>query len=272
MKTISLLAVLGITAASVSATRAQDHGHLYVGTVNGSQLNFDNGTDFATETGYVNTLSYTNAGTYSGYYVGNITLAVLPATADFGGPFPNSPAPGAVIYAQLVSVDGPLGGAFGFWDAGALSPSISLGSGTAGTNLWKLSQNDGSPGSDPYGHIHGRRFTATKPGIYTVALRALDLSTNGPGAGPLHTSSQMLKIYFQAGINLKSVTPAPDGVHVIFGGKSGFDWQLEGTDRFTTSTNWISIGNPLTGNDTFLEALDPQAPSTNRFYRVRSSP
>jgi hypothetical protein len=114
---------------------------------------------------------------------------VLAATAGYEGPVPGAPALGALIFAQIVSVEGPVGGAFAFWDTGATSPTISVPVGSANTNLHRISENDGSPGSDPYGHIHGQQLTATRPGLYTVAFRAFDLSTNGAGGGPIHLPS-----------------------------------------------------------------------------------
>src|SRR5262249_43998498 len=147
----------------------------YVGATGldqGDPLTLENAADFSTNSSYIKTLTYTNGGSYAGFYQGNITFQVTGAT---------TPAPGALIYAQIVSVEGPAGGAFAFWEAGATNPTISVACGTKGTNAYQLSANDGSPGSDPYGHIHGRRFTASKPGIYTVGLKALDLCTNGVG-------------------------------------------------------------------------------------------
>lgn len=254
--------------------KAQDHGHLNVGAAGTSQndpLLFDNGADFATESAYVFTLTYTNSGTYQGYFQGNITLTVLAATPAHGGPVPNAPAPGSWIFAQLAAVDGPAGGAFGFWDAGATNPTLSLASGTTGTNTWVLSQNNGVAGTDPYGHIHGRRFTATKPGIYTVSFRALDFSTNGAGGGAIHAPSDILKIYFQAGINIQSLRPDASGVHVVFGARLGADWVLQAASSLS-STNWQDVGSPVTGNDYFNEVLDETSMAGQRFYRVKSAP
>src|SRR5262249_1238865 len=137
-----LYAALGIAASSLAA----DHGHLNVGAVGTAQndpLDFDNGDLFTTDSGYVFTLIYTNGGTYAGYFQGNITLTVLAATPAHAGPVPGAPALGSWIFAQIVSVDGPPGGAFAFWESGATTPTISLASGNTGTNLYRLSESDG---------------------------------------------------------------------------------------------------------------------------------
>src|SRR5690349_1583178 len=116
----SLIMAIGIVACA-NSTFAQSHGHLNIGAVGtgqGDQLTFDNAAIFSTNTGYIMTLTHTNGGTYAGYYQGNITLTALAATPSFGGPVPNAPAPGSQVWAEIVSVDGPAGGAFNFWDTG----------------------------------------------------------------------------------------------------------------------------------------------------------
>ncbi|MBC8094750.1 MAG: hypothetical protein H7Y43_02950 [Akkermansiaceae bacterium] len=266
MKKLSTVCAIAFTACSVTFTSIAQDNHLYIGANPAAQVNFYNGADFSTDINYVNTLTHTNAGPYGGYYVGNITFTAL-SSID-----PEPAAPGSVIYAQLLSVQGPAGSAFAFWERAATAPTISLSAGTSGTDLFRVSENDGSPGSDPHGHVHGRRFTATTPGIYTVTFRALDLSTNGPGGGPIQTPSDPLKIYFQAGINLKSVKPDLDGVHVTFGAKFGSNWQVEANGNLNAATNWIPLSNPIAGSDQFIEVIDPRPQGTNCFYRVRSTP
>src|SRR5258706_13539102 len=153
MKSIRILAGIGIAAFTLTAI-AQDHGHLNVGAESqtvGSKLIFANGAAFATNSGYVKTLTYTNGPTYAGYFHGNTTLTVLPATAEHAGPDPQAPALGSYIVAQLVSLEGPEGGEFAFWDTGGITPSFSIKVGEAGTNTWILSENAGAPGTDPYG-------------------------------------------------------------------------------------------------------------------------
>src|SRR5262245_42533351 len=178
-----------------SPVAAQDHGHLRIAansTNQGAQLYFYNGADFASTSRYVKTLVFTNAGRYANYFQQNITFTVQAATSAYGGPEPDAPAFGSYMRARIFSVAGPEGGVFAFWESGATTPTISLGSGQTGTNSYNVTQTDGSPSADPFGHIHGRRFTATKPGIYTVAFQAFDASTNGAQGGPIHTPSEII--------------------------------------------------------------------------------
>jgi hypothetical protein len=265
----SIVVAIGIVTGA-NTTFGQSHGHLNVGAVGinqGDQLTFDNGSIFQTNSGYIMTLTYTNRGTFGGYYQGNITLTALAATPAFGGPVPNAPALGSQISAQIVSVDGPPGGAFGFWDVGATNPTISLACGTTGTNAYILSQNDGSPGSDPYGHIHGRRFTATKPGIYLVGFRAMDRSTNGINGRPIQSPSDVLKFYFQAGINIASISQAGSATAVTFGAAANSTYYLEYSTNLSAG-GWSSVGS-TSGNDALQTLTDDTATDTKRFYRIR---
>jgi hypothetical protein len=266
-----ILAAIGIAALPLQGIAA-DHGHLNVGSVGTNQndpLTFDNGALFDTSTGYLLTLIYTNGGTYTGYYQANITLTVLAATAAHSGPVPGAPALGSRIFAQIAAVDGPPGGAFGFWDTGALNPTISLASATSGTNLFRLSENDGSPGTDPYGHIHGRRFTATKPGLYAVTFRAFDVSTNGVSGGSIHTPSDVLKIYFQAGVTITSLQKSNDTATVTFGARLNRNYILQSSGNPADPNSWVDGSDTLTGNDALTALVDANATNRQRFYRVK---
>jgi len=268
----SLLAVFTLALVAESAV-AQDHGHLNIGatgTNQNDQLIFENGGIFETGYGYIKTLTYTNEFRYAGFHQGNITLTGLAATPAHLGPVPNAAAPGSQLYVQLVSVDGPPDGEFAFWESGATTPTISLACGTTGTNMWRVSENDGSPGTDPYGHIHGRRFTATKPGIYAVDFRALDMSNNGTGGGPIHTPSDALKVYFQAGINMASITRTGSVAAVTFGGMANWDFALQCSTNLVASS-WFDIGS-VPGADALQLIIDANATSGLRLYRVRATP
>lgn len=253
--------------------RAQ-HAHLNAGALNTSQngqLYFANGADFASSNGYIKTLTFTNGGTYAGYHQGNITLTALPTTSANAGPDPAASAPGSFILAQLTSVTGPVGGSFGFWEAGATNPTISLSTGLTGTNLFALSSGDGAPGSDPFGHIHGRRFTATLPGIYEVGFKLFDASTNGAGGGPIQSSSDVLLVYFQAGVNIQSVEPDEDHSHVRFASPVGATWQLEASDSPSSTATWTAVGNPVVGDDYLHEVEDDHPVQGTRFYRLKGT-
>lgn len=272
---VSLLCGLGAALLQFTAL-AQDHGHLNVGALGKQQdsaLTFANGNDFIATSGYVKTLEYTNAARFAGYYQGNITLTALPTTVEHAGPDPAAAAPGSFIKFRASCSIAPPGGSFGFWNTGSTEPSLSLTNGESSEILWDLSQNDGSPGSDPYGHIHGRRFTATKPGLYGIEFTAVDTSTNGVGGGPIHKPSTPLGIWFQAGVFIEEVEPDEEEqhVHVLFGAQAGYVWQVESRSAFDALSPWQPVGDSVVGTDYFAEVLDLGDPGEQRFYRLKGT-
>jgi hypothetical protein len=251
------------------------HGHLNVGArgVNhNDQLYFENGPDFIDSSGYVKTLAFTNAGRFAGYYEGNITLTVLAATEEHGGPFPNAPALGSFIQFTIKCYAGPDGGSFGFWDAGSTSPSDSVLPGQESTNLFRLTESDGSSGSDPYGHVHGRRFTATKPGVYKIGFKAWDTSSNGPTDGPIHLPSDFLPVYFQAGVNVTHIAKTGLVTTVQYGAQAGQLFTLEYTTNLADPNLWLPAAGLKVGDDYFQTLEDPASVDSQRFYRIRVDP
>ena len=275
MKREAFVFVCLLTVASVMPLCGQDHGHLRIGarsTTQGAPLYFYNGSDFASTSSYVKTLIFTNSGRYSNYYQGNITFTVQAATEDFLGPEPDHPAPGSYVRARMLSVNGPPGGAFAFWENGATSPTISLASGQTGTSHYRVTQTDGSPGTDPFGHIHGRRFTATKPGVYTVRFQVFDTSVNGTGGGPIHTPSEVIEIAFQAGVTIAIQPDREAGnVRIRCGAMAGFHWQVQYATELGSAMTWQSF-SPIGGDDYFKELIDAEPPNGRRYYRLMGTP
>ena len=267
---LKLILAAGLVLCAQPTLRGQ-HGHLNAGAAGTNQnerVIWANGADFIASSGYVKTLNYTNGGRFAGYYEGGITPTALPATLEHGGPDADASAFGSYLQFRMSCLEGPIGGAFDFWEMGTTSPSISLVPGQTSTNLWRLSENDGSAGADPFGHVHGRRFTATKAGIYKVGFTAVDTSTNGAGGGVIHTPSEELPIWFQAGVSIQSVQPETSQVRVRFGAAAGFNWSVQYTSDLTNT--WQSTA-PVTGDDTFVDSII--APLDQRgFYRLLGTP
>lgn len=270
--------IVGAALALVASARAQDHGHLYISAYSqqaGAQLYFDNGGIFDLASGYVKTLTLNTspASRYLGRYDGNITVTPRSTNtlrgADYG---PNAAAPGSVIYFQIMHVDGPGGGAFEFWENTGTQPAFSVLVGSGATNVVKVTETNGVPGGDPYGHIHGRRFTATLPGIYRVTFGALDISTNGPAGGPNHTTSAPLTIAFQAGFAVASVARTNNTATVRFGTATTHDFTLQANTNLLLSNSWVNISAKLRGNDYFQSVPDTTATNTAKFYRVLAEP
>ena len=176
------------------------HGHLNAGATGhtqNSQLLWANGALFTAESGYVQTMTLATSGRYTGLYNSGPTVTALSSVE--GGS-----APGSFLTAEIVSLTGPAGGMFSFWEGidqgGGSSPTFSIASGTlSGSYLFALSDvslSAGFPEQDSFGHLHGRRFTVNQEGQYTLGIRVLDTSVNGSGGGPIHTPSDVLYLNF----------------------------------------------------------------------------
>jgi hypothetical protein len=243
----------------------------------GSQLFFDHGEDYDAASGWTVPLRFATNGLYAGWYHNEIVFGVLPATPGFGGPYPNSPLPGTKVYLEVTQVEGPPGGEFTFWQTRSNTPSFRVPVGTkAGTQNWKLTDGSGRPGTDPYGHRHGRRFAVNLPGSYTVGFTLRDLGTNGPGGGPIHAPSDLFLMRFLAQPEPFIPSPVlgrpnfangqlscrlvsePDQPHVLEGSADLLVWHLVSEFRTTNSVQTVSL--PILENLSvrFLRVSRPQ--------------
>lgn len=242
----------------------------------GTPLTFNNDYAFAAATsGFVLTLDY-NTNTYAGYYITAGILNNVAFTSE-GDESTTHPVDGTQVRVRFVAVSGPPGGSFGVWDvpgfgngnnSTTLSFSLPVGT-TNGNNSVLVSENSGESFADPYGHIHGRQFSATKPGLYLVTFQAYDASHNGAGGGPLHTPSSLLSIYFQAGPAISAITHSTNEVAISFPSQVGKDYYLEASANLNDPNSWQTISGPLSGNDNFQVFTDPNWNATQQFYRVR---
>lgn len=203
MKIKTYLNAGAITATVMLCAQSLTAQHLEAGAVGQNQndaLVWANAAELAANSGYVKELTFTTSGRYAGLYNGNITLTALSAT-EAGGP-----ALGSFIQAEIVSVTGPAGAFFGFWEGldygGGTTPTFNIATGSEGLSLRYVlsdaSAGAGQAGQDPAGHLHGRRFTASELGMYTVGFRAVDTSVNGAGGGSIHAPSDIVYVNFQA--------------------------------------------------------------------------
>jgi len=193
---LSLMAMLLLTGRALA-----QHGHLNAGAAGqnqNDQLVWVNGAEFTAGSGYIQEMAFATAGRYAGLFNSGPTFTTLSLT-NAGGP-----AAGSFLTAEIVSVAGPTGGQFAFWEGedlgGGSSPLFSIVSGGTGLSykfvLSDASLGAGIAGQDPFGHIHGRRFTTTVEGLYTVGFRVLDTSMNGAGGGSIHVPSEILYVNF----------------------------------------------------------------------------
>ncbi len=274
------LALLGLVIPSAWPVALQgQHVHVNAGALSptqGAQLYFPNGYLYDTSARYDVYLAFTNAGSFSNLYQGaGVTFTALASTLDNGGPAFGHAADGAFLQLRYVSMSGPPGGEFAVWMQEAANPSSSypmftLPVGTNnGTNLLSLSESDGSPGTDPYGHVHGRTFTVTQPGLYTLGCRILDTSTNGVGGGPIHVPSGLYYFYFQAGLTISSWAINSNAFSLTFSTSAGKTYYVESTLSLL-QPNWSTLAGPFNGNN-YLQTAETNSGSGQLFFRLRSN-
>lgn len=268
-----------------SPAAVAQHAHIYAGAVGktpGAPLWFQNGHLWDTNSygGYAQSpacIYFEDNGptVYPGLYQTVTTFSALPATIFKGGPSPNAASLGTFIELKFDSLQGPTGGALTVWnemdDPDHPSAILTIPAGTTnGTNRINLSEGDPfDPSTDPYGHIHGRRFTLSKPGLYTLGLQLVDTSNNGPNGGPIQSPSVVTYFYLQAGLSLSNYSRSNHVAVARFGLAGLKDYVFEASSALP-GTNWVTVQSIAgTSHGELRWVQDTNATSLNRFYRIR---
>jgi hypothetical protein len=152
--------------ALILATWAHAHDHVEVGqsSQNPGQLGLDG-------PGYQLALFVPKGEPFSGYapnFPGGYFADELTFTTEVNA---LNPANGSDPVIELVSVIGPAGAVFSFWESGSTTPTWSRPS------IWTQTESDRPSFPVILGgetHAHGRIFTADRPGDYQIILRARD--------------------------------------------------------------------------------------------------
>lgn len=266
-----------VAGVRLSLGRIAADTHIYAGAV-GTNLNdalaFTVALLFDTQSGYSLPMVLRTNGLNAGFYRGDsLTFTALSATDLGTGQVLGRALLGSRLAVQIVSVSGPPGGAVQFWEGDEENPgnqitfNVPVGE-TRGTNAFVISENDDAAASDPYGHIHGREFTTSAGGLFTVGFRLIDVSTNGIGGGPMHSPSAVLPIYFQAGPVIESIARATNGVRVRFRSAPGVTNVLEASPTAVGGT-WTAVTAGLRGNSTLQSLVDTDPGPALRFYRLQ---
>ncbi len=238
---------------------------------NGAPLLFINSGQWESDSLAVVSFRHTNAGPCAFQYECCWPMVTVPATDANGGPAANHAAPGSCLKLQFISLSGPPGGNLGVWEPGQSLPNFRMAAGaTAGTNRLVLSQNNGVPGSDPYGCVQGRRLALSQPGLYCLGFRVVDSSTNGLGGGPIHTPSPLYRVYLQAGLTVSSLTRDGQTMTVCFGGGPGQRFFLERKSVLGPSGPWQTVAGPLIGTNCLQTLTDPDVQDERGLYRLRA--
>ena len=284
---------LGLSLAMTLAVRPLEaqHAHINAGAYSvafGAPLVFPNGYlwDTNSYSGVYPACIFMvkdnpNVPLYPGLYQADISFTALPATIFTGGPALFAAEMGSFIQLIIRSVQGPASGEIGFWQendefaATSTTKIFSVPVGTFnGTNRFNLTQSpeEGGWEFDPFGHFHGRRFTATRPGLYTVGVQLIDTSMAGPGGAPNHSPSETNYFYFQAGLVVDFIKKTNNSAVLRFGLQGFKDYFLEASPT-VDGTNWITIfREPGAAHSDLHTVVDTNATNAARFYRVREVP
>jgi hypothetical protein len=161
---------------------------------------------------------------------------------------------------ELVSVAGPAEGALAFWEVNALSPTWSRPVGwsaAVGDRPSLITYEDGSG----YGHIHGRAFTVTHPGTYTLVFRAVDDSgLRTPSANKTITLTALATP--QLSIRIEN-----GDARLSFTSRSGLTYDLQSSADLQTWTN-VEAHRYIDGTGVPIELTDPLAERPRVFYRL----
>jgi hypothetical protein len=158
---------------------------------------------------------------------------------------------------ELISVSGPAGGSFAFWEVGATAPTWSRATG------WNSTQG-GIP-SFPVvfkgdGHAHGRAFTMDRPGNYTVTFRAVD-------ANGLFSASANHTMVFRAQQPPQlSISIVGGNATLSFTSRDIFVYDLQRCEDLETAV-WVTIATK-DGTGSPIPLNDPIGARSRAFYRL----
>ena len=167
------------------------------------------------------------------------------------------PAEGADPRIEIVSVTGPVGGSFAFWEIGAVEPTILLPVG------WARTEANFQVAVNGYDHAHGRCFTMDKPGTYTVTFRAVD-------SADLFEPSANKTITFNALPAPKlSISAAGGSVSLSFTSRANLNYDLQVCTDLA-SGGWVNVEPhvSINGDGRRIEVNDPVAARPKAFYRL----
>ena len=170
------------------------------------------------------------------------------------------PATSANPRIEIVSVTGPPGGSFSFWEVDAMQSTWSRATG------WSSAQ--GNVPSFPVAvngdnHVHGRCFTMDKPGLYTVTFRAV-ASAGGFSPSPNKT------ITFRAQQPPQlSIAKPGSNVLLSFTNRDGFACDLQVSTNIAAGSWTNVLGHEfMIGNGVRTNLTVTNGASANAFYRL----
>jgi len=269
--------LLGLSAGTLHAQLT----NIFCGAVStnaDSQLRFVNATNFLDASGFVQMTPYSRIasryGTNFTYGTTNLVFTALSVktNSDISAAF------GSYLACEVVSVAGPAGATFSFWEQGAGWPTYNFPvGGTYDTNknrflLSNCENGAGRPDGDPFGNIRGRRFTVDKAGEYFVTFKLYDISKNHPTqVAAIHAPSDPLTVKFATKVDMDITQIKVTNNVATLTFKQGFLTNM--VVEFSTnlvSGNWTVVAGPFTNVPTLTTNVFTNSESMPAiYYRLR---
>lgn len=171
----------------------------------------------------------------------------------------DSPPGNVLVQIRLLSVSGPAGGSFSFWEAGAMVPTWTRPSG------WSVGPGDqptvsASEDSTGYGHIHGRAFGFTTAGDYEVTFQAVDALGNHAAGLPFVVRFTVIQPP-QLAIRMEG-----SSIRLAFTGRANLIYDLQSSSTLAPGS-WTTI-DTLDGTGSVVEWTEPLGNRARVFYRL----
>lgn len=158
---------------------------------------------------------------------------------------------------EIVSVTGPAGGFFAFWEVGATAPT-----------WWRTAGWTGAVEVFPVifggdAHVHGRAFTMDRPGAYTVTFRAVD------AAGRFAASVNQTITFIALQPPKLSIGVNGPNVSLSFTSRANLTYDLQVCTDLATG-EWSNVAPHvfMDGDGDAIGVTDPVAGRPRAFYRL----
>lgn len=173
----------------------------------------------------------------------------------------SSPPPlGAIVRVKLLAVTGPTGGAFSFWETDASSATWTRPTGWTASPPATEPAIFASEDSSGYGHIHGRVFTFSKAGNYTLTFVAEDAEGNYAASAPFALQFTVIEPPQLA------IGVANSSISLTFPSRDGLIYDVQSSTTLQPGS-WTTIGT-LDGDGSSQQFLDSLNNRPRLFYRL----
>jgi len=275
--------LLGIAASS---SRADIISCGAISTNVGAKLTFWNGTNFASSSGYVQPLTFqrftnhfTGVGGSYRYSGSNLLFQALSIKTNV----PGAASLGSYLACRILSVTGPVGGTFSFWETIAGWPTYQFPVGgvyESNKSVFEIGNIElgaGSPNNDPYGFIPGRRFTADVAGDYFVTFQLIDISKNHPtdADAPVNLPSDPLTVKFSTMVDMNTTRFVRTNNIVTMSFKQSGLTNMYVEAASDLGGAWIPVAGPFTnapiGTNITVLSITNSPGLTKIFYRLHGA-